>query len=295
MLAIFTVLHPLVDALSVSVLWLGTREWEAFLAYNFCAFALQLPLGIVLDAWPRAVKGAFAAGMAMVAVSGILALCGHSEMPVICFCCLGNALFHLTAGKLVLDRANGRGGPIGLFISTGAVGLLAGKTLATDHGAILLPLLSMLILAGGIVALRQVPFAAARRCELRGVTMYGWCMAGGLLAFVAWRSWVSLTAGAAGGTMPILLAGVAATWAGKAVGGYLGERLGDWRVVAASGAGSALLWLGAGLSSSMAGLAVIFLAQLATGPALALAYRATGRASGTAFGLNCLGIFAGSL
>ena len=279
---IFTILHPLVDALSVSVLWLGTQEWQAFFAYNFCAFALQLPLGIILDAWPQTVKGAFAAGVATVIGGGILVLCGHSEIPVICFCCLGNALFHLTAGKLVLDQTDGRSGPVGLFISTGALGLFAGKMLAPDYGTITLPLLAGLLLMGGVVALRQVPFAVARSCHMHNVSAMGWCMTCALLAFIAWRSWIALTAQPGGGSIAILLAGAVATWTGKASGGYLGERLGNWQIVAASALGSLLLWMGVGPSSSLAWIAAIFLAQLAAGPALSLVYAATGRASGTA-------------
>ena len=42
-------------------------------------------------------------------------------------------------------------------------------------------------------------------------------------------------------------------------------------------------------------LALLFVAQLATGPVLSLMYDKSGGASGTAFGLNCLGLFTGSL
>ena len=42
-------------------------------------------------------------------------------------------------------------------------------------------------------------------------------------------------------------------------------------------------------------LALLFVAQLATGPVLSLMYDKSGRASGTAFGLNCLALFTGSL
>ena len=42
-------------------------------------------------------------------------------------------------------------------------------------------------------------------------------------------------------------------------------------------------------------LVLLFIAQLATGPVLSLMYDATERRAGTAFGLNCLGLFTGSL
>ena len=53
MLSLFTIIHPLVDVCSVSVLVAGVMTWERVLAYNALAFALQLPLGVVLDEWPR--------------------------------------------------------------------------------------------------------------------------------------------------------------------------------------------------------------------------------------------------
>ena len=52
MLARLTIVHPLVDACSLCVLLAGGMTWERVLAYNFLAFALQLPLGVALDAWP---------------------------------------------------------------------------------------------------------------------------------------------------------------------------------------------------------------------------------------------------
>ena len=45
MLLFFTIIHPLVDACSVSVLVAGGMTWERVIAYNALAFALQLPLG----------------------------------------------------------------------------------------------------------------------------------------------------------------------------------------------------------------------------------------------------------
>ena len=45
----FTLIHPLVDACSVSVLVAGGMTWGRAMAYNAIAFALQLPLGVALD------------------------------------------------------------------------------------------------------------------------------------------------------------------------------------------------------------------------------------------------------
>ena len=46
-ICLYTILHPLVDACSVTVLVVGGISWQRVLAYNALAFALQLPLGEV--------------------------------------------------------------------------------------------------------------------------------------------------------------------------------------------------------------------------------------------------------
>ena len=70
MLPLFTILHPLVDACSVTVLVMGGMPWQRVLAYNALAFALQFPLGVALDARPRFVKGAFVASLALTLAGG---------------------------------------------------------------------------------------------------------------------------------------------------------------------------------------------------------------------------------
>ena len=289
---LFTILHPFVDAMSASVLWLGTQEWRFFFAYNFCAFALQLPFGVALDWYPKALKSAFAVSVVLVAGGGILALCGQTAFPVLCLCCVGNALFHLSAGKLLLDCTKGRSGPIGVFISTGVFGLLAGKLFAVSHAAVLLPLLVVGLLAGGVVALGIAPFAGARQCGVFRLPLVNCCALAGLLLFVFCRSKVGLLGKPSDGTVLFLATVALASAAGAALGGCVAERVGRWPVVCVGLIGSALLYWGVGMIAPAACLAVIFLAQLATGPVLSYIHSATKHASGTAFGFNCLGLFA---
>ena len=133
MLPFFTILHPLVDACSVTVLVVGGMSWQRVLAYNALAFALQFPLGVALDARPRWVNGTFVTSLVLTLAGVGLCACGAGSEALV-LACVGNALFHLSAGKTVLDAHEGKGGPIGLFISTGALGLFAGMKLAGGHG-----------------------------------------------------------------------------------------------------------------------------------------------------------------
>ena len=319
MLPFFTILHPLIDACSVTVLVVGGMSWQRVLAYNALAFALQFPLGVALDARPRLVKGAFVASLAMTLAGVGLCACGAAEdgaagvraLPLgsaaLVLACVGNALFHLSAGKSVLDVHEGRGGPIGLFISTGALGLFAGMKLAGGYGRwCCLGFGAVLAVTGAAAVWRWCgraetrPSRDALPCLSSSVSrphLSFVLILVALFVLVAWRSWAGLLAGgmtnAAG--LCFALAGAAVTWAGKVAGGYFGDRFGRWIVTAVSVVGSLSLCFLCRPEQAVAWLVLLFVAQLATGPVLSLMHDKSGGASGTAFGLNCLGLFTGSL
>jgi len=313
MLPILTITHPLVDACSMSVLAAGGMSWSRILLYNAVAFALQLPLGVVLDVRPGLVRGGFVAGTCLVCAATLAAAFGANGWGVLVAVCFGNAIFHLTAGKHVLEAHGGRSGPIGLFISTGALGLLAGK-LGVEHAAAAsLPSFAALLAACVVVAGRDVGWRASTgetpvapvvgRGVLNappstsGTLVVPVVVLAGLFALVAWRSWAGLEATrlTAAEGMSLVLAGAAVTWGGKAAGGYLADRLGRWAVIAVSVCGSAALAFACSPQNALAWLVLLFVAQLATGPVLSLVYDRMVGKGGTAFGLNCLGLFAGSL
>ena len=313
MLPILTITHPLVDACSMSVLAAGGMSLSRILLYNAVAFALQLPLGVFLDARPGLVRGGFVTGTCLVCAATLAAAFGADGWGVLVAVCLGNAIFHLTAGKHVLEAHGGRSGPIGLFISTGALGLLAGKLGVERAAAASLTtfaaLLAACVVAAGMnagwrtstdkpsvdqVVGRGVDDAPPSTGESPVIPVI---VLAGLFVLIAWRSWAGLEAVRLTATegMSLILAGAAVTWGGKAAGGYLAERLGRWTVTAASVCGSATLAFACSPQNALAWLVLLFVAQLATGPVLSLVYERMDRKGGTAFGLNCLGLFAGSL
>ena len=317
MLPILTITHPLVDACSMSVLAAGGMSWSRILVYNAVAFALQLPMGVVLDMRPGLVWGGFVVGTSLVCAATLAAAFGAGGWGVLVAVCLGNAIFHLTAGKHVLEAHGGRSGPIGLFISTGALGLLAGK-LGVEHAAAAsLPTFAALLAACVVVAGRDLgwrtamvgrvvpnaPQMAVDGGALRTtrptteIPILPVAVLAGLFVLVAWRSWAGLEATrlTAAEGMSLVLAGAAVTWGGKAAGGYLAERLGRRTVTAASVCGSAALAFACSPQNALAWLVLLFVAQLATGPVLSLVYDRMDGKGGTAFGLNCLGLFVGSL
>ena len=299
MLPFFTILHPLVDACSVSVLVAGGMTWERVIAYNAIAFALQLPIGVLMDELPQFMRGGFFIGTGLTLVAAVLSAFGFGGWTILASACAGNALFHLTAGKQVLDVYDGRGGPIGLFISTGALGLMAGQVWAAKAAALCLWVFAA-ALAVGIVAAAwtwespRIIHAPAQ--DDRGAILQKLVLVG-LVVLIAWRSWAALLAGgrSADAGAFLMLVGAAVTCVGKVTGGYLAERLGRWKVTAVSVAGSVALAFLCEPSWMAAWLALLFIAQLATGAVLSLVYERVARRGGTAFGLNGLGLFAGGM
>ena len=302
-----TFIHPLVDACSISVLMIGgDTSWERVIAYNALAFALQLPFGIVLDRWPRWTQTGFIVGVGLVLVAAfasIVGLCGWLPLTAVC---VGNALFHLSAGKHILDFFHGNGGPIGMFISTGALGLLAGRMGTERFASIGLLVFSAALAAAVLFVVVWLARCPVAFCVNATAAVCRDCRAfvpsvllALLFLLVVWRSWAWLSAWRLTietGALLIIL-GTVAAFCGKASGGYVADRIGCWTVTAISICGSLAMVFLCSPESPMAWIALLFVSQLATGPVLSLLYDNAPRADcgGTAFGINCLGLFVGSL
>ncbi len=94
----------------------------SLLIYNFCAFALQMPIGALADRFGR--TGGFAVfGCVMIALSMLT-----TPAPLVLSAVLGigNACYHVGGGVFAL-RMSGRCTGIGVFVSPGALGLFFGR------------------------------------------------------------------------------------------------------------------------------------------------------------------------
>jgi FSR family fosmidomycin resistance protein-like MFS transporter len=129
--AVLGILHLIVDLCTVtSVCRAAARPTSSLLSpfylvvgYDVIAFALQLPLGLVVD-WLKAPRLALLGG-ACGAAAGLLCV-GLSPVATMLAAGLGNALFHVAAGAIVLVVSEGRAGPSGLYVAPVALGLGAG-------------------------------------------------------------------------------------------------------------------------------------------------------------------------
>ena len=298
-----TAQHLLTDACSAGLfVWASDASWHAFL-YNFVAFALQLPLGWALDARPWPLRPLLAVSAALL-LAGV-ALFGATGEPAvsIALACAGNALFHVAAGKRLVEEGGGRVARVGLFISTGAIGLFLGLRFGAAHpfgtvGGALAGFMLCLLLFWRMLAERpDAPSVARpltsrpRPLEILAVLL--------LSALVVWRSHGVLSATRTFSAVhQALLLGCALTfcsWLGQSLGGVLADRWGRFRTLGLSLVGSMALFLLTPYSGIWGWLLLMFLAQLATGPVLALLFSACGGRGGLACGVNACALFLSTL
>jgi FSR family fosmidomycin resistance protein-like MFS transporter len=306
--AICGAIHMAVDFATVTATYRAARAvagpgffgpFEIVLGYDLMAFGLQLPLGVATDLlrWARiALVGGLVltlAGLFAVPVSvvGTMALAG-----------LGNALFHLGAGAMVLSAAQGRAGPAGVFVAPGALGLGLGIWFGRGGVAPAWPI-SALVVIGLVAAFlledpkpSGVPLAPAHKPakDLGRVA----CVAvlGLLLVSVAIRSFV----GFAGTyqcdkTSMLIIAGVPlAGFAGKLVGGFVSDRIGwiDTSVGALLVSAPLIAYSGGVPYTALAGL---FVFQITMPVTLTATYLLMPKMPATAFGLPTLALIAGAV
>ena len=286
-LALYGAAHFWVD-LSCAFLLFRTLAGEpefglCLLLYNFCAFALQMPLGLLVDRLNR---------NRLTAASGcvLAALAGAAPLPVLTAVTagVGNALFHLGGGIDVLNRSEERASALGIFVSPGAAGLFVGM-LWGGSGA---P--PLWVGPAGLLAL-AVLLGWDRRPSGNCRTLSGrWKRLPPLFLVVVLRSYMGMNqtfSWKTGGAWALAL--TLALALGKAAGGFAMDRLGPRRASAWSLGAAAALYLGAALP--LPGLAAVFLFNMTMPVTLWDAARALPGARGFAFGLLTFGLFLGFL
>lgn len=128
---IYAVLHFLVDLLCAFSMFSGYIRSENgyiwILLYNFFAFAVQLPIGIIFDYLKlRVDRERLSAGFSIAGI--MLTAAGVFTNPVVLG--LGNAFFHIGGGthSIYEDHERGlKGKALGIFVAPGALGIYLGK------------------------------------------------------------------------------------------------------------------------------------------------------------------------
>lgn len=148
----YSIVHFIVDFACAYLMYRGVRGSEnaeiKFMLYNFCAFALQMPIGLLADRWNRNSLCAMA-GCGLVAAA--YGLAPMNTILTVYIAGVGNALFHIGGGIEILNRSKGKAGMLGVFVSPGAAGIYLGALLGKQqhsyqYAALLLLTASILLL-----------------------------------------------------------------------------------------------------------------------------------------------------
>lgn len=263
---IYSLIHFIVDlacAILVSNLvtqkmGTGANLFIAILLYNFFAFAVQLPIGIIAD---KINKNAIcsAIGCLLVAIAF-----GFSNFGIIaCIIAgIGNAMFHVGGGIDVLNISDKKATLSGIFVSTGAMGIfLGGKSVSIGFNKYYLVILILLISSLLLVWLYNkikdkvkneeviIPTLSTNEmisiiCLIVTVVIRGYV---GLILSFEWKS-----------NFILALISILAVVFGKMLGGVIGDKIGFKRISIISLIVSAFLFIFAFNNSTLGILAILF-------------------------------------
>ena len=290
---LYALLHLLVDLVCAWSMFsfFTSGQYENILIYNFCAFALQMPFGTLLDL----LGGKIRRSAFLFACSGVLLTVGGAlSGPVLLG--IGNALFHVGGGFDVIheDLANKRNGRnLGLFVAPGAIGLFLGKILGKGKSgtAVLFAAataMGLLLLILSRLPEKRVPAAQSER-EKTSVSLIISCF-----LVVVLRSWIGLSTVYSWSSIPLwATVAVFLTAFGKYCGGLLGAHFGIGRTALATLTLAAIFYLFGDFP--LLGTCAIFLFNMTMPLTLYLLVSQMPHLAGFSFGLLTFGLFLGFL
>jgi hypothetical protein len=264
----------------------GGAAWvTGMLLYNFCAFALQMPFGLLADRLDKN-RIVAAAGCALVASAYFP---GFAPVPMCMTAGVGNALFHVGGGVDVLNLSGKKAGLLGVFISPGAFGIFFGAALGKAGALPVLP--AVLCLASGAAAILLLCKAPRNEPISFEGTGKLWAIALCLFLVVVIRSYAGFLFAFPWKTGPWATVLVCSVVLGKTAGGFLSDQFGLRRTVAASLGLAALLFLFS--DSAVCGVTAVLLFNMTMPVTLRLAADVFPGAKGFSFGLLTFALFGG--
>ena len=270
----------------------GTDFALCLLLYNFCAFALQMPFGLLADRLDRNAAVA-AAGCALTAAAYAV----PAAVPAAVIAGTGNALFHLGGGIDVLNRSRERAWALGVFVSPGALGLFLGTLWGRGDapGLWAAPVL-LLALGAGILWLCRRVFGSLRsgNAPVELSAPFGYGALPPLFLVVLLRSYMGMNqtfAWRSEGQWAVFL--TLALVLGKTAGGFAMDRLGARSASAISLGLASALYLASALP--LPGVLAVFLFNMTMPVTLWAAARVMPGAKGFTFGLLTFALFLGYL
>lgn len=258
-----------------------------FLLYNFCAFAMQMPMGVLADALGHNRRFAICGTLLVALICALPSLGGAGCMIL----GLGNGLFHVGGGLDVLNLSGRRSAPLGVFVSPGAYGIYLG-TLLGKLGFSPLPVIGLLCLAcGGMLLFRSDKLPANAPFDLPDRKTVP--LAALLFLVVVLRSYGGMAGAFEWKTGLWAFAAVSAVVLGKTAGGFLADCFGAKRTAAVS------LFLAAMLFCcsrwAVPGVLALFLFNVTMPITLFALAQAMPNCKGFSFGLLTFALFLGFL
>ena len=312
----FYILYRGVEQLYTAVSWTHLHELLgiAILIYNILAFGLQIVFGALSDKFPRLEKILGIEGLDFMLIPLIIIWISRGTAAswiAMIIAAVLNAAFHVGGGVNVIRRSCGKMAPSGIFVSSGALGVITGTIYGSSgHGA-LLPVFIVLIAIFMVFMTTDSWAMDLVNFERRGqkgerfpspVTEYirfdllkmGAAAASGCMFFAVFiRSYAGFLwpMGFERTGYLILLVPVASCL-GKALGGIIADRLGAVETASASLVLSMILFLTGSGSWVMMGLAIL-LFNMAMPITLCGLVSAMPDNVGFAFGLSTLALLLG--
>jgi len=272
-----------------------TPDWHlCILLYNFCAFALQMPLGIIAD---RANRNFLFAATGCVLVAAAYGFRGIPVMAVV-IAGLGNAMFHIGGGVDILNISKEKSGALGLFVSPGAFGVYFGTIAGKGGGLTAFPVILTLAMSALLIfAIHRTQEKYPENAEFSLDTPNpSRLLAAALCLFfvVCLRSYVGLTLHfpwKSTGSWGMVL--VCAVVLGKTFGGFAADRFGAKGTVVVSLGIAALLFLFPQIP--LAGVMSVLLFNMTMPVTLWVMAKSFPGAKGFSFGLLTFALFLGFL
>lgn len=293
----YSAAHFLVD-LACALLMFGTvrcaPDWYmCLLLYNFCAFAMQMPLGVLADRWSR---NAFFAAIGCLLVAGAYGI-GAFPIAAAVVAGIGNGMFHVGGGIDVLNISTERSSALGVFVSPGAFGIFLGTLWGKGAAVPTMPVVAALVLFAFLLFAigllhkswpKNMPFSLEAERQ-PGMAAIALC----LFLVVCVRSYAGFAMQfpwKAGAWSVILTCAVVL---GKALGGFAADGLGMRRAAAFSLGASAVLFL---LSARpVFGVLAVLLFNMTMPITLGAIARIFPGAKGFSFGMLTFALFLGFL
>lgn len=297
-IAFLSAVHAAVDFTCIFSLFHSYRSAAgAFLIYNFCAFALQMPFGILLDQFnsesdhPEVISCYFT-------IAGILLTAlGAYMSPVVSG--IGNAMFHSGGGVISMkqdEKYGFQGRGLGVFVAPGAFGVLFGTVFAESffYQQILITMTCILIIMALMMKLNAGKMTFENAVKQKRISSDSWKILSACLCAVILRSLcgMAVTFEWKQGIFYAAVS-VACIACGKAAGGFLAAAIGKKKAVLISLCAAAVCFaLG---KNPVTGLAALFFFNMTMPLTLSEAVGAVPDLPGFAFGILTFGLFIGYL